>query len=564
MDGIRDTSTLTFRKILGNGLTYVVPKFQRDYSWETENWDDLWQDLDDLYKGTEKYHYMGYLVLQTKDNKQHKIIDGQQRITTMSLLIIATLKHLKELEEKGVDPESNRKRREQLQNSYIGYLDPVTLVPQNKLKLNHNNDKFYRAYIVPLEKIPQRGTNSSEKLMRACFEWFSKRLSHFKTGQELTKFIDKIVDQLFFTVITVGDELNAYKVFETLNARGVQLSSSDLLKNYLFSTVDTDPVGAHREDFTQLELYWEQIFTKLGNLKIQEYLRYYWNSKNKTVRKNDLFKVIKRNISTKKDVFELLRDLVEKADIFVALQNPNDELWQGKKEIVKSLTELKIFGAKQPISLLISAYNKLDEDDFKKILRITTVIYMRYNIIGGLNPNDQEGVFNKIAVSIENTGDFSLSDFKEIYPSDDEFKISFTNKELRNNSRNRKVIKYILISLENCVANVAYDFTSETNTIEHILPQNPDDSWDIDDNIIDKYKYRLGNLSLLEKGKNNDIQNLPYTEKKDILKESMFKTTSGVAKYYDDWGPDEIVSRQQWMAKNATSIWKIQFENTHK
>lgn len=63
MEGIKDTSTLTFRKILGNGLTYIVPKFQRDYSWETEHWDDLWQDIDALYKDEEKSHYMGYLVL---------------------------------------------------------------------------------------------------------------------------------------------------------------------------------------------------------------------------------------------------------------------------------------------------------------------------------------------------------------------------------------------------------------------------------------------------------------------------------------------------------------------
>lgn len=309
MEGIKDTSTLTFRKILGNGLTYVIPKFQRDYSWEFEHWDDLWQDLEDLYVDNDNAHYMGYLVLQTSDQKEHKIIDGQQRITTMSLLIISVLKRLKELEESGIDPENNKIRREQLQNSYIGYLDPVSLVPKNKLKLNRHNDDFYRAYIVPMIRIPKRYTNASEKLMRACFEWYFKKVTdRFKTGEELVRFIDKIVDKLFFTVITVGDELNAYKVFETLNARGVQLSSSDLLKNYLFSTVDADPYGGHNEEFTQLEVYWDQVINKLGSEKLPEFLRYYWNSFNKTVRKNDLFKTIKRSIRSKQQVFDLLRD----------------------------------------------------------------------------------------------------------------------------------------------------------------------------------------------------------------------------------------------------------------
>ncbi|GAA0874884.1 DUF262 domain-containing protein [Wandonia haliotis] len=559
MEGIKDTSTLTFRKILGNGLTYVIPKFQRDYSWESEHWDDLWQDLEDLYTDKENAHYMGYLVLQTSDQKEHKIIDGQQRITTMSLLIISVLKRLKELEENGIDADKNKLRREQLQNSYIGYLDPVTLVPKNKLKLNRNNDNFYRAYIVPMGHIPQRNTNASEKLMRACFEWYYKKVSNrFKSGEELVGFIDKIVDKLFFTVITVGDELNAYKVFETLNARGVQLSSSDLLKNYLFSTVDADPSGAHNEDFNQLEIYWDQIISKLGSEKLPEFLRYYWNSFNKTVRKNDLFKTIKRSINSKQQVFDLLRDLATKADSYKALLNPNDDLWIGKNEIVKHLEELRIFGAKQPISLLMSAYSNLNEADFLKVLKICSIIYMRYNVIGGLNPNEQESVFNKIANYIAENKSFRKSDFGDIYPNDDEFEINFANKEFTNTARNRKVIKYILTRIENIVAGVDYDFTSDKNSIEHILPEHPNDDWDVSDEVVDRCRYKLGNMTLLEKGKNNDLQNALYSVKKNVFLTSSFTTTKKIANDYSNWGEDEIIKHQKWMAKQAKSIWSLQ------
>jgi uncharacterized protein with ParB-like and HNH nuclease domain len=560
MEGIKDTSTLTFRKILGNGLSYVIPKFQRDYSWEAEHWDDLWQDLDDLYTDRETSHYMGYLVLQTSDQKEHKVIDGQQRITSMSLLIIGVLKKLKELEEAGVVPEDNKIRREQLQNSYIGYLDPVTLVPKNKLKLNRNNDDFYKSYIVPMGHIPQRNPNASEKLMRACFEWFLKKVSaKYKTGEELVRFIDKIVDRLFFTVITVGDELNAYKVFETLNARGVQLSSSDLLKNYLFSTVDADPKGGHVEEFNQLEVFWDQIIGKLGSEKLPEFLRYYWNSFNKTVRKNDLFKTIKKSVKSKEDVFSLLRDLAEKADVYKALLNPNDELWSGKNEIIKHLYELKIFGAKQPISLLMTAYSNLEEADFLRILKYCSVIYLRYNIIGGLNPNDQESVFNRIANDISKNKSFNKVDFNEIYPSDSNFEVDFANKELRNTARNRKVIKYILAKIEAYISGVDFDQLSERNSIEHILPENPNDDWDIEDEVIARCKYRLGNLTLLEKSKNNDLDNLSFEHKKQVLNSSSFESTKNVGNEYEEWGEDEIVKRQRWMARQAKSIWKISF-----
>lgn len=87
----------SLRQVLGNGIKYEVPKFQRDYSWEVEQLEILWEDIEDLIKGINNYHYMGYLVLQemTEDNK-YKIIDGQQRLTSFSLFFLACIKKLKE------------------------------------------------------------------------------------------------------------------------------------------------------------------------------------------------------------------------------------------------------------------------------------------------------------------------------------------------------------------------------------------------------------------------------------------------------------------------------------
>ncbi|WP_081469326.1 DUF262 domain-containing protein [Runella slithyformis] len=97
MKGIQGTSNKTYRQLMGNGLRYEIPKFQRDYTWETEQWDDLWKDIKLLLSDEESEHYMGYLVLQTSNNKNFHIIDGQQRLTTLSILILSTLKCLEEL-----------------------------------------------------------------------------------------------------------------------------------------------------------------------------------------------------------------------------------------------------------------------------------------------------------------------------------------------------------------------------------------------------------------------------------------------------------------------------------
>ena len=153
MKGIQDTSNETYRKLMGNGLKYVIPKFQRDYSWESEQWDDLWQDIQLILENEENEHYMGYLVLQTTDNKKYTVIDGQQRLTTLTILILAILKRLNDFINKGSEVENNEIRINTYRNNYIGTLNTITLISDNKLKLNRNSDDYYRNYMVLLKEL---------------------------------------------------------------------------------------------------------------------------------------------------------------------------------------------------------------------------------------------------------------------------------------------------------------------------------------------------------------------------------------------------------------------------
>ncbi len=104
-----DTKTVNFNDILGNGKVYIVPQFQRDYSWEQDNWDDLWNDIE-VAISSGNQHYMGSVVLQSIEPKKFHIIDGQQRFTTLSILTLAVIKKIKELAEKGVEVEENTER----------------------------------------------------------------------------------------------------------------------------------------------------------------------------------------------------------------------------------------------------------------------------------------------------------------------------------------------------------------------------------------------------------------------------------------------------------------------
>jgi uncharacterized protein with ParB-like and HNH nuclease domain len=558
MKGIQGTSNKTYRQLMGNGLRYEIPKFQRDYSWEAEHWDDLWQDIRALLADEDNEHYMGYLVLQTSNNKEFQIIDGQQRLTTMSLLILSTLKCLKELVDSGIEAENNLKRKDSLLNSYIGYVDPVTLISNNKLKLNRNSDDYYKQHLVLLKELPLRNTNSSEKHMRECFNWYYDRIKkEFNTGESLAAFIDNFVDKLFFTVIEVTDQLNAFKVFETLNARGVQLSSADLLKNYLFFVVDeTKP---HISEIEELENIWSKIVGKLGEQKFEDYLRYYWNSINKSVGKKNLFKNVKGNIKSKEQVFELIRNLNDTADLYLAIQNPEDEFWRDKPEIRKSLKELKLFQIRQINSLFLSALRNLEVENFRKLAKICSVISFRYNIIGGLNPNAQEDVYNTVALKISSNKRFEVADFQSIYVSDLNFENDFSTKEFKNTTRNHKIVKYILSKIEVYQHKNEIDPESDLFTIEHILPENADDTWgNFTFEEINRSVYRMGNLTLLERKLNREAGQKGYVEKIVLFAQSNSELTKTLPDNFNTWNEDKLAARQRELAKHAKAVWKIQ------
>ena len=132
-----DTKTVNLNDILSNGKIYRVPQFQRDYSWEQDNWEDLWNDIE-LAGQSKNAHYMGSVVLQSTVGKEYLIIDGQQRFTTLTILTLAVIDAIQKLADKGNEVEQNKERIEILMRQYIGQKDPTSLSYSSKLFLNEN------------------------------------------------------------------------------------------------------------------------------------------------------------------------------------------------------------------------------------------------------------------------------------------------------------------------------------------------------------------------------------------------------------------------------------------
>jgi len=560
------TENNTFRKLIGNGLIYRIPRFQRDYSWTSDEWEDLWLDiLDTLRGGSETAHYMGYLVLQSTDDKTFDVIDGQQRLTTISLIVLAILKNLQRLIDAGNDAAANTQRLNQIRQTYVGYLDPVTLIPRPKLTLNRNNNNYFQTYLVPLGHLPQRGFRASEHQLRKAFEWLDKQVSVYlrnSTGDEgkrLAQLIEDISDRLFFTVITVTDELNAYKVFETLNARGVRLSATDLLKNYLFSVLDRG--GETDHELRNLEDRWEAIVGRLQSENFPDFLRTHWNSRHNFARHADLFKTIRSRIADREAVFQLLRGMEEDLDTYLALSSPEASDWPLDDKQLAGV--LKTFRVRQPFPLLLAARRTFDAADFTGLLRATMVISLRYNIIAAYSTAEQERTYTAVAERIAK-GELkqlgaALQAMRNIYVEDKPFRAAFAEKSIRTtDSRNNRVVRFILCALEKHLSGQDYSFTSDAFNIEHVLPQSAPDGWGgFNNEEADSMVYRLGNMTLMQSSNNRDAGTVEYASKRDQYKESGFALTRKVAHENTEWTPERIAVRQSWMADQATSIWRV-------
>lgn len=557
-----DTKTASWSELIKNGRTFIVPRFQRDYSWEEEHWEDLWYDLDNLDQND--FHYMGYLVLQNSPTNEYTVIDGQQRLTTLSIIALAVIQHIQELIGKNIDAKNNEERKKLLMDSYLGYKDPTSLVAKSKLTLNRNNNDFYQSYLMRFRKPTTKGKlKPSEKLLIEAVEYFYEKIRNKFgvniSGEKLADFLDKkTANQLVFTFITVDNDLNAYKVFETLNSRGVRLSPTDLLKNYLFMVAAQNG----ETDIDQAERQWQNINNILGNIEFTTYLRHFWNSKNTIARKQNLFKVVKNSITTAEQAFTLLDELESNAQLYAAFSQPEDDIWKEAYQH-EYIRQLKLFGVTQCYPLLLAAYKKFDANEYARLLRCCAITAFRYNVIGGLNPNKLEDEYNKTARDVyagnlKSTRDV-FKNLKSVYVSDDEFESAFAAKSIVTKGKGAKLVRYILFSLENQISNNRYDFSDSSVTIEHILPENPSQDWETYFNIEDQFQYmfRLGNYTLLEESKNKDCYNYLYHKKKEIYKKSNYKITAQDS-IYDEWNPEKVLERQKKLAKYAKTVWKFE------
>jgi len=401
--------------------------------------------------------------------------------------------------------------------------------------------------------------------LRRAFEWFDSKvkercLAARDPGRELAEFLEKAADRLFFTVVTVEDELNAYRVFETLNARGVRLSATDLLKNWLFSLLDRG--GSSQHELADLADRWEALVGRLGAENFSEYLRVQWNSRHPATREGSLFKTIRNAVRDRGAVFQLLREMEEDLDHFLALKSPEVSHWD--PELRGGAQRLKLFAVTRQVPLLIAARRRFDDEEFGNILRACVVISLRYNVICGYSTGEQERAYNDVALRIARnqlgSADAVVDALRAMYPTDATFRAAFAEKSLRTTSSgNAKIVRFLLCSIERHHAGAAeLDEASDSFGVEHVLPQNPGPEWvEFDPADVESFAYRLGNMTLLESKANHRVGNAGWPSKRNVLAASGFAISRKIGSDTAEWSPERIAQHQLWLAKQATAIWRV-------
>ncbi len=560
VNNLLDTSTVSLSDIIGNGKVYKVPPYQRDYSWKHDHWDDLWADILTILNG-ESIHYMGSIVLQNKGDKQYSVIDGQQRLSTLTLIVLATIQTIQNLIDKDIDRERNLERVSLLSKKFLGDKDPGSLTYSAKFELNENNNSFFQTKLMVFRKpLNEKTLRDSDKLLWQAYNFFLDRITelyHGNTnGEEIANFLNKqVAEKMMFIQIVVEDELSAYTVFETLNSRGVSLTVTDLLKNYLFSL-------STKVDLDHVKEKWRRIVDTVGLDTFPTFLRHYWISKNKLIRQEYLFRAMKDVVKTSPMVIDLLDELEKNAQLYNALANSSDPFWIGQKEQKKWIKEIELFKEKQALALLLASYNNLSSDEFTKVLKIVSVITFRYTIIGGLHTNLKEDVYNKAAIKISNkeytTAAQIAKEVKALYTSDKDFKNDFSTTII-NTKRNKKLARYVLFKMENLIANTDTDYEDSPATIEHILPENAGEDWtqNFPVSIQESLVYRIGNYTLLEDDKNRACGSKNFEAKKAIYQTSQYELSKLIVA--QDWTPNTLDNRQTKFADYASSAWRLSY-----
>jgi len=542
---------------------YYIPEYQRGYSWEEDQLEDLWMDLTQMYSDEDiDSHFFGQLVIHQNNEEDKKyIIDGQQRASTSVILLDVIRSHFEKF--KGENKEDAQFDIADITTKYIGRTSERRNEP--RLFLGDNDKQFFQKYIQESKKkqLTESSINKlskSEKLIYEASQYYDNKinnlLSQFEEETQRYQVLSDLLEifsKKFILMYVETTELDeAFIIFETLNARGKDLEISDLLKNHVFRSASNNIDSVKNE--------WNTMINSLDNTDPTKFIRHYWNSQYHFVREKELYKNIRRKINSSKQVKKLMNDLTSLAELYTSLNKPDQTTYFQDSTLIEQNQEIKNLNAKSYYPIIIALVKKeFDEKSISAVHEIIECLIVRNFTVAGKTANKFEKEFAKIAYNIsnnklENTNEI-INEINWLIIKDDEFYENFKIFEAKKSN----VIRYLLRKINN-YSNVETRLINDNNVIhiEHIIPKKPRSfsDWGIDSDTHKEYLNRFGNLTLLGQEYNKSAVNKNFKDKKEVYMRSDIPMTKELTSY-KTWTIKDIEKRQEKLAKKALKIWKL-------
>ena len=576
-----------------NEKCYVVPNYQRDYAWSMHQWEQLWSDLQSFKnENKDQELFLGSVIVveekmfnTSKAVEQYSVVDGQQRLTTIQIILSI-------IRDSWVERSKNESMSIERKDSF-GSIDRASIerfIITNNLDSTGNRIPSFtankQAKDVFIKFIQARDHDNFEDISKFnvtivenfyrvkeianAHNFFKNKIKELSID-ELDSFENFLCKKVKILKITAGDSTNAYNLFETLNYRGTPLAQTDLVKNYIFSILNS----SHSSEY---EKKWDRVMESVGNKKSDQFFRHVLLMTNSKIQKKDIYETIRRSYQGVTGLEKFLNDIVKYSKIYEFINC--EEKFIGVKsdvinEILEDLNDLKVETQNIFVMAVLSNLIENDNTDSRKIavgiLKLTEILSFRWTVCGG-NGQDLENhyqVLSKRIFGLKLTNviyEETLNYILKILPKDIELKEAMCSNLFKDNGR----VHYILRKIDrHQKSDTSYELKNRVKlNIEHIAPRKPEGSYWEDSLKHKDYDYenlvhKIGNMILISGKINNSISNKSFDKKKIKYKEILNQEKNNnpeltrEAIKNDIWNAKAILDMTEYIAQLTVSVWQI-------
>lgn len=542
--------------ILTENKRYIIPPYQRPYSWQLENVEQLLEDITQSHEAKEDEYFIGSMICINNGSNTYEVVDGQQRLTTLSLILLQ-IKNA--VQHQGVCDDLQKR------------ILPIDVYSEEshepRLTVRKKEFDFYTQYILQnnLDYKPDKSSDTEKRFIENN-EIIKKYLSTF-SEQYLKDFAKYILQNVFIVFVTTEDVSSSFRLFNVLNNRGLSLSNADLLKNTLFESASK---SSNNKKSAQVESAWLEIEDLIGVAKLDKFL-----TLNKISEKKDRNRVLSKGFDSysesllqdfNNDAVNMSMALLHSAKNYIKIIESD---FQDPK--IKKIIELLLIIHSDewipPVMAFLNRMTKIENpnyNEFYSFVRVFEKVYM-HGWIKKQIKSQRESVCYSALVAINNGFNFDkIKENIEYHADNNGFSECLDNDIYEPTQNQVNLTKAILLRLdsEHQDDSVVKTYNGRI-TIEHVLPQKLSNSYWTERFTKEqhiRWIHKLGNLTLISGSKNSEAQNSDFFKKKSIYEKTNNRSSFDITKeicLHDNWNVSVIKERHEKMKKILENLWLV-------